>query len=93
MRLGGKNHFAADRETAEAVLVSQPGGRLMARENRAFLGRAVRYLVAEAGVREFLDIGTGRGGQVDDVGRGRGEAGERPGVIAGESANSHPEFR
>jgi hypothetical protein len=57
--LGGKNHFAADRETAEAVLLNQPSGRIMARENRAFLGRAVRYLVAEAGVRQFLDIGSG----------------------------------
>jgi hypothetical protein len=57
--LGGKNHFAADRETAEAVLASAPTTRISARENRAFLGRAVRYLVAEAGVRQFLDIGTG----------------------------------
>jgi hypothetical protein len=57
--LGGKNHFAADRETAETVLASAPTTRIAARENRAFLGRAVRYLVAEAGVRQFLDIGTG----------------------------------
>jgi hypothetical protein len=57
--LGGKNHFAADRETAEAVLLSQPAGRITARENRAFLGRAVRHLVAEEGVRQFLDIGSG----------------------------------
>lgn len=57
--LGGKNHFAADRETAEAVLLNQPAGRIMARENRAFLGRAVSHLVAEEGVRQFLDIGSG----------------------------------
>jgi hypothetical protein len=57
--LGGKNHFAADRQTAEAVLASVPTARTVARENRAFLGRAVRYLAAEAGVRQFLDIGTG----------------------------------
>jgi S-adenosyl methyltransferase len=57
--LGGKNHFAADRETAETVLASAPTTRIAARENRAFLGRAVRYLVAEAGIRQFLDIGTG----------------------------------
>ena len=57
--LGGKNHFAADRETAETVLASAPTTRIGARENRAFLGRAVRYLAAEAGIRQFLDIGTG----------------------------------
>jgi hypothetical protein len=57
--LGGKNHFAADRQTAETVLATAPTTRITARENRAFLGRAVRYLVAEAGIRQFLDIGTG----------------------------------
>jgi hypothetical protein len=57
--LGGKNHFAADRETAEKGLASWRSGRVAARENRAFLGRAVRFLVAEAGIRQFLDIGTG----------------------------------
>jgi hypothetical protein len=57
--LGGKNHFAADRETAEKVLASMPSARIGPRENRAFLGRAVRYLAAEAGIRQFLDIGTG----------------------------------
>ena len=57
--LGGKNHFAADREAAEKVLASTPMARTSARENRAFLGRAVRFLAAEAGIRQFLDIGTG----------------------------------
>jgi hypothetical protein len=57
--LGGKNHFAADRETAEKGLAGWPSGRLAARENRAFLGRAVRFLTQEAGIRQFLDIGTG----------------------------------
>jgi S-adenosyl methyltransferase len=57
--LGGKNHFAADRETAEKVLANMPTTRAGARANRAFLGRAVRYLAGEAGVRQFLDIGTG----------------------------------
>src|ERR1700739_783035 len=56
--LGGKNHFAADRELADKVLASMPAARIAARENRAFMGRAVRFL-AEAGVRQFLDIGTG----------------------------------
>ena len=57
--IGGKNHFAADRETAAEVLRKSPHVRTAARENRAFLGRAVRYLAAEAGIRQFLDIGTG----------------------------------
>jgi hypothetical protein len=57
--LGGKNHFAADRETAEKVLQVWPNIRVAAREQREFLGRAVSYLTAEAGIRQFLDIGTG----------------------------------
>lgn len=57
--LNGKNHFAADRELAEQVLATTPSARIAARENRAFLGRAVRYLTGEAGIRQFLDIGTG----------------------------------
>jgi hypothetical protein len=57
--LGGKDHFEADREAIAALLKSVPNARIGARENRAFLGRAVRYLVAEAGVRQFLDIGAG----------------------------------
>jgi hypothetical protein len=57
--LGGKNHFAADRETADKVIAAMPGVRTGPRENRAFLGRAVRYLAEEAGIRQFLDIGTG----------------------------------
>jgi hypothetical protein len=57
--LGGKDHFAADRELAEKVLAGMPSVRTAARENRAFLGRAVRFLAAEAGIRQFLDIGTG----------------------------------
>lgn len=57
--LGGKNHFAADRETADKVLRDWPSVRVGAREQRKFLGRAVRYLATEAGIRQFLDIGTG----------------------------------
>jgi len=57
--LGGKDHYAVDRETAELAIKAIPTGRTAARENRTFLGRAVRYLVAEAGIRQFLDIGTG----------------------------------
>jgi S-adenosyl methyltransferase len=57
--LGGKNHFEADRALAHQVLQAAPHSRTAARENRQFLGRVVRYLAAEAGIRQFLDIGTG----------------------------------
>jgi hypothetical protein len=57
--LGGKDHFAIDRETAERGMRSWPTVRTATRENRKFLARAVKYLVGEAGIRQFLDIGTG----------------------------------
>jgi hypothetical protein len=57
--LGGKDNFAVDREAAEEVLRARPAIRLNVRSNRAFLARSVSYLTAEAGVRQFLDIGTG----------------------------------
>ena len=57
--LGGKDNYAADREAAEELLKAVPGAMAAARENRAFLGRAVRFLAGEAGIRQFLDIGTG----------------------------------
>src|SRR5690348_18253320 len=57
--LGGKDNFAADRDTAQELMQVVPTIRAAARENRTFLGRTVRYLVAEAGIRQFLDIGTG----------------------------------
>ena len=57
--LGGKDNYAADRVLGDAVIAAMPSTRSSARANRAFLGRAVRYLVAEAGIRQFLDIGTG----------------------------------
>ncbi|RKS69085.1 S-adenosyl methyltransferase [Actinomadura pelletieri DSM 43383] len=57
--LGGKDNYAADREAAEKVIAAMPGSRIGARANRAFLMRAVRYLVGEAGVTQFLDIGAG----------------------------------
>lgn len=67
--LGGKDNFAADREAAERVLKVAPEARALARRNRAFLRRAVRYLVTEAGIRQFVDIGTGlpTGGSVHEV--------------------------
>jgi len=57
--LGGKDNFAADREAAEQVIAAFPGIIPGVRANRAFLGRAIHYLAAEAGIRQFLDIGTG----------------------------------
>ena len=57
--LGGKDNFAADREAAERVLAVAPGLRFRVRANRAFLGRVTRFLAGEAGIRQFLDIGTG----------------------------------
>jgi SAM-dependent methyltransferase len=57
--IGGKDHFAADREVGEKILEANPDAAVGSRANRAFLGRAVRFLAAEAGIRQFLDIGTG----------------------------------
>jgi len=57
--LGGKDNFAADRAAGDAVLGAYPGIVMSVRANRAFLARTVRFLAAEAGVRQFLDIGTG----------------------------------
>jgi hypothetical protein len=57
--LGGKDNFAVDREAAERVIQVRPAIRSDVRANRAFLGRAVRYLARDAGIRQFLDIGTG----------------------------------
>jgi hypothetical protein len=57
--LGGKDNFGADRAAAEQVLAAYPESREGVRYNREFLGNAVRYLVEQAGIRQFLDIGTG----------------------------------
>jgi hypothetical protein len=57
--LGGKDNFEADRRVGNLVLQNDPGVAFSVRANRAFLARVVRYLVAEAGIRQFLDIGTG----------------------------------
>ena len=57
--LGRKDYYAADRAATEAALKIWPDMAFAARANRAFLGRAVRYLTAQAGIRQFLDIGTG----------------------------------
>lgn len=57
--LGGKDNFAADRESGDLLAKSYPAARIAARANRAFLQRAVGFLAGEAGIRQFLDIGTG----------------------------------
>jgi hypothetical protein len=57
--LGGKDNYAADRAAAELVIAANPVVLAGVRANRAFLARAVRYLAREAGVRQFLDLGTG----------------------------------
>jgi hypothetical protein len=57
--LGGKDNFTADRQAVAKLLEAVPGAAVAARENRAFLGRAVRYLVEETEVHQFLDIGAG----------------------------------
>jgi SAM-dependent methyltransferase len=57
--LGGKDNYAPDREAAAQVIEAYPPIRVSVRAQRAFLRRAVSYLAAEAGLRQFLDIGTG----------------------------------
>jgi hypothetical protein len=56
--LGGKDNRAADREAAAKIIAVAPETRDMARANRAFLQRAVRYLARDAGITQFLDVGT-----------------------------------
>jgi hypothetical protein len=57
--LGGKDNFAADRKAAEEAFAAYPGVVTGARANRQFLARTVRHLAVDAGIRQFLDIGTG----------------------------------
>ena len=57
--LGGKDHFQADRDAADQIATYLPNMREAARINRAFVRRAVRYLVSEAGIRQLIDIGAG----------------------------------
>ena len=57
--LGGKDNFAVDREAGDAWAATFPGVRDIARASRGFLTRSIRYLAEDAGIRQFLDIGTG----------------------------------
>jgi hypothetical protein len=57
--LGGKDNFAADRAAGDQAIAAFPAIPLSARANRAYLARVVRFLTGEAGIRQFLDVGTG----------------------------------
>jgi S-adenosyl methyltransferase len=57
--LGGKDNFAADRGLADQLAAAKPALRHNVRANRAYLARVVRYLASEAGIRQFIDLGTG----------------------------------
>jgi hypothetical protein len=57
--LGGEDHYPADRAVGDQVMTMFPDITRLARADRAFLGRAVRFLAGEAGIRQFLDVGTG----------------------------------
>jgi hypothetical protein len=57
--LGGKDNYPADREVAEQILAIAPVARDVVRDNRAFLSRVVRFLTREAGIRQFIDLGSG----------------------------------
>jgi hypothetical protein len=57
--LGGKDNFAVDREAGEQAMIDYPAIVTAVKAQRAFLGQAVRYLAGPAGIRQFLDIGTG----------------------------------
>lgn len=75
--LGGKDNFASDRGAAQSLLDSMPETPLMARDNRELIRRAVRWLVAEAGIDQIIDIGSGlpTAGNVHELARD-----VRPGV-------------
>lgn len=74
--LGGSTHFEVDRETCQRVAAEYPGGleagSANVRANRRFLGRAVRHLVRDVGIRQFLDLGSGlpNDGNVHTVAQG-----------------------
>src|ERR671931_89287 len=57
--LGGKDNYPIDRQIGDQIAAAYPDIAHAARANRGFLGRAVRYLAGEVGIRQFLDIGTG----------------------------------
>src|SRR5271163_201297 len=56
--LGGHHNYAADRELGRQLIQAEPNARMIVKENRGFLGRAVKFL-SDAGIRQFLDLGSG----------------------------------
>jgi hypothetical protein len=78
--LGGKDNFAADREAARQLLDAIPDVAAIARDKRSFLGRVVRYLATEGGVRQFLDLGSGLPTQANVHQLAQGVLGFAPGV-------------
>jgi hypothetical protein len=73
----GKDSYAADREAARRLMAAVPDAPRAARDNRAFLGRAVRFLTGERGICQIIDIGTGlrTRAQVRSNARNRAESG------------------
>ena len=69
--LGGKDHYPPDREMGDRLMEILPDLRVRAVENRRFLGRAVRFMAEEMGIRQFLDLGSGlpADGNVHEVAR------------------------
>ena len=67
--LGGKDNFAADRDAAAELLALIPDAQAACHQNRVFVRRAVRFLTGQAGIRQFIDIGTGlpTQGNVHDI--------------------------
>jgi SAM-dependent methyltransferase len=57
--IGGKDHYSVDRAAGDAMIAQEPDALVSGLEHRAFLGRAVRYMTAEAGIRQFIDVGSG----------------------------------
>jgi len=78
--LGGKDNFAADREAARQLLDAIPDVAAIARDKRSVLGRVVRYLATEGGVRQFLDLGSGLPTQANVHQLAQGVLGFAPGV-------------
>src|SRR5580692_13004260 len=78
--LGGKDNFAADREAARQLIEATPDVAAIARDNRSFLGRVIRYLATEGGIRQFLDLGCGLPTQANVHQLTQGVLGSGPGA-------------
>jgi hypothetical protein len=78
--LGGKDNFGADREAARRLLDAIPDAGAIARDNRSFLGRVIRYLATEGGIRQFLDLGCGLPTQANVHQLTQGVLGSGPGA-------------